>query len=191
MATNSIDRQQWVLAALEEYEVRLMRFAERLLEDEHAARDVVQHTFLKLCDESPEDLSGRLALWLFTVCRNKAVDWIRQRRHIQFNSEFDQAGTKDPASEIEANELYTLLRALVDQLPANLREVVELWAQGFHYREIAQITDRTEAHVRLLNHRALSRLRQHPTTRAIVGDHPGHSAVPHETTEDYDVFKVA
>ncbi len=191
MATNSIDRQQWVLAALEEYEVRLMRFAERLLEDEHAARDVVQHTFLKLCDESAEDLRGRLALWLFTVCRNKAVDWIRQRRHIQFNSEFDQAGAKDPASEIEANELHTLLRALVDQLPANLREVVELWAQGFHYREIAQITDRTEAHVRLLNHRALSRLRQHPTTRAIVGDHPGHSAVPHENTEDYDVFKVA
>ena len=191
MATNSVDRKEWVLAALEEYEVRLTRFAERLLGDEHAARDVVQHTFLKLCDEPPENLRGRIAFWLFTVCRNKAIDWLRQRRDVLLISDFDQAGAKDPAAEIEANELHTWLRALVEQLPVNLREVVELWAQGFHYRDIAQITDRTEAHVRLLNHRALTRLRQHPTTREIMRDHPGHSAVPHENTEDYDVFKVA
>ena len=191
MATNSIDRQQWVLAALEEYEVRLMRFAERLLEDEHAARDVVQHTFLKLCDESPEILRRRLELWLFTVCRNKAMDWLRQSRHEQFNSEVDQASGQDPALEIEADELHTLLRTLVDQLPVSLREVVELWAQGFHYREIAQITDRTEGHVRLLNHRALTRLRQHPTTSAIVDDRPGQYNVPQDNDENYDVFKMA
>ena len=191
MATNSIDRQQRMLAALDEYEVRLTRFAARMLGDEQAARDIVQHTFLKLCDESPQILRRRLELWLFTVCRNKAMDWLRQSRHEQFTSEVEKASGQDPASEIEANELHTLLRTLVDQLPVSLREVVELWAQGFHYCEIAQITDRTEGHVRLLNHRALTRLRQHPTTHAIVDDKPGQYNLPQDNDENYDVFKVA
>ena len=68
------NHRQWVLAVLNRYERRLMRFAARLLHDQDAARDAVQHTFLRLCDQQPADLDDRLALWLFTVCRNKAMD---------------------------------------------------------------------------------------------------------------------
>ena len=55
------NRRRWVLGVLEEHEARLTRFAARLLGDEETARDVVQHAFLRLCDQSPSALEGREA----------------------------------------------------------------------------------------------------------------------------------
>jgi RNA polymerase sigma factor (sigma-70 family) len=163
------DRRQWVLAALDQYEGRLTRYAARLLRDEHAARDAVQHTFLRLCDRPPEAAGQRLACWLFTVCRNKALDLIRKNGRMESLApagSADLAGRDDdPAERAERAELYVQLRTLVEQLPANQREVIDLWTQGFTYREIAEISGRREGNIRVLVHRALVRLREHPRTR--------------------------
>src|SRR5437764_1308969 len=74
---SSPDRRQWVLAALDQYEGRLLRYAQRLLGNLDEARDVVQFAFLRLCDESPYEMEGRLAPWLYTVCRNRCLDVLR------------------------------------------------------------------------------------------------------------------
>ena len=63
------DKRAWVLAALEEFELRLLRYALRLLGDESSARDAVQHAFLRLCGESPDEHTRPLAPWLFAVVR--------------------------------------------------------------------------------------------------------------------------
>ena len=78
MATTTA-RRQWVLAALERHEAPLTRYTLRLLGEEDSAREAVQHAFLQLCEQSPEELEGREAQWLYTVCRNKALDLIRGR----------------------------------------------------------------------------------------------------------------
>jgi DNA-directed RNA polymerase specialized sigma24 family protein len=67
-------RKQWVLQALDEYQPGLLRFAARLLRDEDAARDAVQHAFLRLCSQTPQRLDGRVGPWLFAVCRNHAME---------------------------------------------------------------------------------------------------------------------
>jgi len=74
---SSPDRRQWVLAALDQYEGRLLHYAQRLLGNLDEARDVVQFAFLRLCDESPDEMEGRLAQWLYTVCRNRCLDVLR------------------------------------------------------------------------------------------------------------------
>src|SRR6476659_1411620 len=71
------DRRQWVLAALDQFEGRLLRYAQRLLGDPESARDVVQFVFLRLCDQSSADIDDRLAQWLYTVCRNRALDLLK------------------------------------------------------------------------------------------------------------------
>ncbi|MBL9082830.1 MAG: hypothetical protein JNK76_13535, partial [Planctomycetales bacterium] len=70
--------RSWVLRALDEHEGRLTRYAHRLTGDVHAARDVVQHVFLQLCDHPPQSRNGQLTSWLFTVCHNRAMD-VRRR----------------------------------------------------------------------------------------------------------------
>lgn len=136
-----------------------------------AACDAVQHTFLRLCDQHPADLDDRLALWLFTVCRNKAMDLLRKQGRTESLSEQSSSAVRgrepNPADVVERGDLHALLRELFDELPKSQREVLELWLQGFSHHEIAQITDRRESYVRLLNHRGLKRLREHPVVRAL------------------------
>ena len=65
---------QWVVDALDRHERPLLRYAKWLLGDVEMARDVVQETFLRLCREDRARVDGHLAAWLFTVCRNLALD---------------------------------------------------------------------------------------------------------------------
>jgi RNA polymerase sigma factor (sigma-70 family) len=176
---DSHDRRGWVLSMVDEHEGRLTRFAARLLGDEEAARDVVQHAFLRLCDESPDDLEGRAAQWLFTVCRNRAVDLLRTRQRttsLDRLGEIDRLDARpgltspDPAVAAERDDLYRLLRDLIAELPPAQREALDLWTEGFTYRQVAEITGHSEGNTRVLVHRALKTLRGHPVARQLLGE---------------------
>ena len=173
------DKRQWVLAALDEYEVRLRRYALRLLGDRDLAGDAVQHAFLKLCDQSPDAIGDRLAAWLFRVCRNRAVDHLRQAGREQSFDRSDEVQSSPasreagPAEASETRELGACLRELITELPPSQREALDLWCEGFSYGEITQITGRQEGHVRVLVHRGLTSLRRHPRVRAWLEDDGG------------------
>lgn len=167
------DQRHWVLSLLEQYETRLVRYAARMLGDEDSARDVVQHVFLRLCERGPEETEGRAAQWLFTVCRNRAIDVLRKRKR---TTQFEQGAVEcqncrdpGPAGEAERHDLYLQLNRLVAALPNPQREAVDLWAEGFSYREIADITGEGEGKLRVLVHRALKRLRSDPVTQRMLG----------------------
>ncbi len=167
------DRREWVLSALDEFEGRLTRYAARLLHDENLACDAVQHTFLRLCDASQDELDGRLASWLFTVCRNKSLDMIRRNGRIEslVNDESRLLGEDtDPAEAAEQADVHAGLRRLVDRLPASQREAIDLWLEGFNYTEIAEITERSNGAARVLVHRALMQLREHPWTQRLLSE---------------------
>src|SRR4051795_8012937 len=72
------DNGPWARRAVERYEAPLTLYAARLLGDADAARDVVQETFLRLCVQDRAVIESRLAEWLFTVCRNRALDVLRK-----------------------------------------------------------------------------------------------------------------
>jgi len=166
------DRREWVLSVLEQYEAPLTRFAGRLLRDEETARDVVQHVFLQLCDQTAEDLHPRLAQWLFTVCRNKAIDVLRSRGRTASLAEQGVpacvSNEPDPAAMAQRNEVYDRISDLLGRLAAGQRETVLLWSEGFSYREIARITGHREGNVRVLVHRAIKQLRRQPEIHRLL-----------------------
>lgn len=180
--SQSPDRRQWVLAALEQYEGRLLRYAQRLLGDLDQARDVVQFVFLRLCDESPAAIQDRLAQWLYTVCRNRALDVLRASGRdgvaVVYNANHGELASAveprsrelDPATTAEQSDLHACLRLLVERLPPSQREAIDLWAEGFSYAEISRIVQRHEGHIRVLVHRGLKTLREHPQVRALASD---------------------
>ena len=170
------DQRRWVLAALDEFELPLLRYALRLLRNADAARDVVQHVFLQLCDRKAEEIDGPLAAWLYTVCRNRALDVLRAgQRQKSLESSRQQNGAsrvecreRDPACAVEQTDLNDWLRSIVGRLPASQCEAIGLWAEGLTYREIAQIVERHEGHVRVLVHRGLKSLRENPQVRQMM-----------------------
>lgn len=158
-------KADWVRAALAEHESSLLRYAASITGDTERARDVVQETFIQLCDEEPEKLSGRVAEWLFTVCRNRALDSQRKEKRMTPLTEFDlatrESAEPSPAMAAEQKESAAQILNLVELLPHNQREVIRLKFQsGLSYQEISRVTSHSVTNVGFLIHTGIKTLRQ-------------------------------
>lgn len=144
----------------------LLRYATRLLDgDADRAADVVQDAFVKLSRRPRAEWEGHAVEWLFTVCRNRALDVRRKEgRMIRFadgEAERVRADEARPGQTLETAETRAALLALIGQLPPNQQEVVRLKFQnGFSYKEISRITQLSVSNVGFLIHTAVTRLRQ-------------------------------
>jgi len=188
LARAADDPHVWVMEAVERYEASLLRYANRLVGDLDLAQDAVQHTFLKLCGETRGGIEHRLGPWLFAVCRNRAIDHLRQGgRERPLSAASSPLGDRskpvlekalpasrevDPASAAESHDLARRLHDLLAELPPAQAESIHLWCQGFSYRQIGEITGRQEGNVRVLAHRGLTKLRAHPLVRSLLADLP-------------------
>jgi RNA polymerase sigma factor (sigma-70 family) len=155
---------RWIVSALSLYEGPLLRYASRLLGDVDRARDVVQDTFLRLCREDPARLDGHLAQWLFTVCRNRALDVQRKEGRVQpldeRQLEEQPATAPGPARLLEQREDLQAVLGVVATLPASQQEVLRLKFQGgLTYQEIAGVTGLSVSHVGVLLHNAIKAIR--------------------------------
>ena len=156
-----------VRRALRDYESALTGYAASITHDLDAARDVVQDTFLKLyTQEDPARLDGPgLKAWLFTVCRNRALDWQRRRRRLVSldASPVDHVvapGPEPGESAADHDETSEILR-FFRRLPPNQAECLRLKFQhDLSYKEIAAATGLSVTNVGFLIHTGLKRLRQ-------------------------------
>ena len=158
------DRKAWILSAVDEFERPLTLYAARVLGDAERARDVVQDVFLKLCDQNPQAIASRLKPWLFTVCRNRALDVRRKEKRMNRLSDERAAsqGSNDPAppDALEHKESASHVLQMLAGLPDNQQDVLRLKFQhGLSYREIGEVTNLTVSNVGFLIHTALKRLR--------------------------------
>jgi RNA polymerase sigma factor (sigma-70 family) len=159
-------RESWVQDAVARFEAPLTLYAARLLRDAETARDVVQETFLKLCASDQHSIDGHLAEWLFTVCRNRALDVLRkEHRMTQLRDEqvlrclHPAPGPLDVA---ERHELGMRVLELLEALPTNQREVIRLKFQnGFSYQEISRISGHSVSNVGYLIHAGIKAIRGH------------------------------
>ena len=151
-------------AALARYERPLLRYAASITGDLEAARDVVQDTFVRLSRETA-DVESRMAAWLFTVCRNRALDACRKNHRMIPTEphEMDiRAGREtNPSDVLEQKENASRLTEMVDALPPNQREVIRLkFDAELSYREISEITKLSVSNVGFLLHTAVKTLRE-------------------------------
>ncbi|MGL5019167.1 MAG: RNA polymerase sigma factor, partial [Luteolibacter sp.] len=76
-------RERFIEQAMVDHESALIGYASTILNDIDLARDVVQDTFTRLCQQDIGRVSENLKSWLFTVCRNRAFDMLRKDKRIQ------------------------------------------------------------------------------------------------------------
>lgn len=169
MNDGSPDRHAWIRAALEQYEAPLVTFARRITGDLETARDVVQDAFLKLVDADRAAVEPKLAEWLFTVCRNRALD---ERRKVSRRNETvsDRAeagvlnrasGEPGPAEAFETKDSASVVLAALGRLPDSQQEAIRLkFQQGLSYKEIARVTEQSVGNVGWLIHTGLKTLRE-------------------------------
>jgi RNA polymerase sigma-70 factor (ECF subfamily) len=141
---------------VERYSKELFQFVIRFTRNSEIAEDVVQETFLQVYQSAGSFDSGRsFRPWLFAIAANKARDCLRgsaRRREIPLSGgglsgegqettllDILSDETQMPSEVLEGDEQREVVRALVSQMPDNLREVLILgYYHHLAYKEIAE-----------------------------------------------------
>jgi RNA polymerase sigma factor (sigma-70 family) len=156
--------ENFIEDALADYESSLIGYANTILHDPDRARDVVQETFIKLCQQDLSQIRHSVKTWLFTVCRNRALDILRKENRVQPLQDYQwdhlEGTGQQPDEAAESQERDAQIRHTLGRLSENQREVILLkFQQGLTYQEITEITGLTSGNIGFLIHTGLKRLR--------------------------------
>ena len=155
-----------VKQALELYESSLIAYAASILHgDVERARDVVQDSFLRLYLTEPDKVRDNLKAWLYTVCRNRALDILRKDHRLDLGNEEAVANLgdwrPDPSQSSDTHELCDRVWHLVGSLSPNQQEVIRLkYIHDMSYKDIAAATGLSIGNVGFLMHVAIKKLRE-------------------------------
>lgn len=113
----------------------------RVLRDPAQAEDVIQEVFFQVWQNPrrfvPE--RGSLGAWLAVVVRNRSIDAMRKRRPSDPVEDVVLAANTDVASEVERTTMMERVRGIMQGLPAEQRESLELaYFGGMTHAEIAE-----------------------------------------------------
>jgi RNA polymerase sigma-70 factor (ECF subfamily) len=136
------------------YWAAIQRFCAAYLGDADLAEDVTQETFVRLADG--HDLpDGAVRPWLYKVARNRCLDVLRRRQRSPthnrpLRTHVDHAdSTMGPQTRTARQERREVIRAIIDQMPDEYREVLILkFYEGLSREEIATAVGATEAAVK-------------------------------------------
>ncbi|MGQ0635217.1 MAG: RNA polymerase sigma factor [Planctomycetaceae bacterium] len=164
MTNGHAGNADWVHGLLIRHEADLTRYARRIVRDDERARDVVQETFLKLCREDRQQVDGHHVEWLYTVCRNQALDVRRKEERMTALAEATitrhESREPGPAVRAEQHDAVGHLLSLVGELPTQQQEAIRLkFQQGLSYKQISAVTGLSVSHVGVLIHTGLKTLR--------------------------------
>ena len=143
----------------------IYRFVRSQVTDEATAEDLTAHVFFKaLSSAGTFRGEGSYSAWLFRIAHNSIASWRQRETRSDVVTEDvpDEVDpTPSPASQVIVGEARGLVWDTVAQLPPAQREAVALrYIQDFSIEEISDITSRSRGAVRILLHRARTRLRK-------------------------------
>jgi RNA polymerase sigma-70 factor (ECF subfamily) len=153
------------------YKRPLVSYAGSITGDYDRAQDVVQETFVEAERRRASGNAEITAKWLFTVCRNRALNICRKDRRLEFVSEtiLDASAGENqlPSDRLEEKEATGFLLRIVGTLPLRQQEVLQLRFQNnLSYEEISEIMNTSVSNVGVLIHTALRELRSRYTRAA-------------------------
>jgi RNA polymerase sigma-70 factor, ECF subfamily len=143
----------------------IYRFVRAQVADEATAEDITAQVFFRaLRSAGTFRGEGSYESWLFRIAQNSVASWYkdRSRGDIAVERVPESADpSPSPASHLILEEARDVLWRTVAQLPSTQREVVAMrYLSDLSVDEIAKLTRRSRGAVRILLHRARSKLRK-------------------------------
>lgn len=148
----------------DEFAEKLYRFVFFRVGHKEVAEDILADTFIKAWQKisqvnSPEALSG----WLYQIARNNVIDYYRVKKELvplEDVAEFleDAVNPVDTASlSLDEANLLKLMKGLTAEQHAVIKYK---FFEDLSNEEIAQILNKTEGSIRVIQHRAIARLKE-------------------------------
>lgn len=169
---------------IDDYHAEMVRLANVFVDDESAAEEIVQDTWMAVID-GIENFKGDSSLktWIFGILTNLArkrgeadartVNWSSLPEGSlddTQNGRFDPEGwwstppapwNTDPEEELMQTQLLEIVDEAIEELPASQRAVVTLRdVRGWPSDEVCDVLDISRGNQRVLLHRARSHVRE-------------------------------
>src|SRR5215469_9391478 len=162
------DVRELVLAHYDREQLPLRRYLLFLGVDAESARETVQEAFLKLHEHLlANGDSSNLRAWLYRVAHNIARNAQSAFASSRTDLVAEFTGAGEPAAacvsaeeELLEKERLTRLRLAIERLSPAQKECLVLRAQGFKYREIAEVLGLSVSTVAENVQRGLDRLKE-------------------------------
>lgn len=157
---------------LKKYLKPVYNFLRQFIFDLSVLDDLTQITFIKVWKNiSRFDTSKNFKVWIFTIAKNTAYDYLKKKKTIPFRNFSDEEGNNKlekiseeqllPDEMLEKEELARELEKKLKEIPDRYRIVLTMrYKDDLSLMEIAQILGLPYNTVKSLHQRGLIRLRE-------------------------------
>ncbi len=135
---------------IDRYSSRIINFINRMITDYDEAENIGQDIFLKVYENlSKYKMEGNFKTFIFTIARNRTLNYIKRKKRVQFFSQMPENQSVDsyfsyedhPADRIEKSEKDRALLDALSQIKENQRLALILKVYlEMSYKEIRDIT---------------------------------------------------
>jgi RNA polymerase sigma-70 factor (ECF subfamily) len=142
---------------------RIYRYVFYQVRDRMTAEDITEEVFLKAWKAigSCKGKEKTFLSWLYRIAHNHLINTLRSNTRFISIEKDNIVELIDPKQEIEANLDYQELLETITCLPQNQKQVLILkFIEGMDNREISKIMRKNEGAIRVLQMRALSKLKE-------------------------------
>lgn len=146
--------QSAISQLIDRHSRRVRDYIRMMVKDRDLADDILQETLIKVVrviDEGRYTDSGKFLSWVLRIAHNQVIDYFRQQKQqkqlTEADADYDVLGTlrfAEPTVEdrMVSEQIAADLRNLVEELPAEQREVVKMrYYANLTFKEIAEATD--------------------------------------------------
>jgi RNA polymerase sigma-70 factor (ECF subfamily) len=151
-----------VSALYEGYAQAIFRYISYRVESDMVAEDLTADVFLRMVQGLPryEDTGAPFGAWLYRIAASQIADHHRGKRHTATPLSDDQpSDDTDPFGKTAKAQEQAQLRKALAALPEEYQTLLILrFMQGLPHTEVASILEKSDAAIRVMQHRALKAL---------------------------------
>ncbi|HZL07815.1 MAG TPA: RNA polymerase sigma factor [Candidatus Dormibacteraeota bacterium] len=131
--------------------------------DSELSEDLTSSVFEKAWRSRGSFHSGSVRAWLYRIARNLLIDHWRAKKDVLLTDEDSLPSQAEDISDILDKQIMAeQLNKALDKLPDEMRSVVRLrFIEGLPAKQVARIIGASEGNVRIIQFRALKKMRQY------------------------------
>ena len=144
------------------YSPKVFNFILARVRHKHLSEDILHTVFLKAWNSLPKykpSAAAKFSTWLFQIANFTIIDHWRTKKEVVELDKLENLAQF--AHDPKLYENYDFLWKAIDELPEDYATVLHLrFMQDLSIQEAAQVMNKSEVGIRVLQHRALKALRK-------------------------------